>query len=49
MDYVAVISASLHGSMTPHEILWDISLARGRQLEIAWWMAKGIPCVTRKQ
>lgn len=47
MTYVATISAVLHGSMTPREILWHLSLARGRQLEIEWWREQGRYCVPR--
>ena len=32
MEYVAAVSAILH--MTPHDILWNLSLARGRQAEM---------------
>ncbi len=46
MLYVADISAVLHGSLTPHAILWNLSYARGLQLQIEYWRGKGRYCVT---
>lgn len=31
----------IHGSMTPDEILFDLSLAMGLQLEALWYREKG--------
>ena len=45
MQYVADLSAVLHGSLTPREILWDLSYARGLQLQIEYWREKGRYCV----
>jgi hypothetical protein len=44
MQYVADISAVLHGSLTPHQILWDLSYARGLQLQIEFAFQKGKYC-----
>src|SRR5688572_1692075 len=49
MAYTATVSAVLHGSMSMHDILWNLSLARGRQLEMEWWIVtRGIECVRRR-
>lgn len=46
------MSAVLFGSLTPHEIEWNLPLSEGLQYEAAWWMLyfdplskKGIECV----
>lgn len=39
--YVAHVSAVLHGSLTPHQIKWHLSLAEGYQLEAQYWIALG--------
>lgn len=45
MQYVADISAALHGAMAPDAILWDLSYARGLQLQIELWRERGRYCV----
>ena len=34
---VAKVSAVLHGSLTPHQILWELPLADGLQFVTYWW------------
>lgn len=38
--YVAHISAVLYGSLTPDQIEWDLTLAKGHQLEAQYWLAR---------
>ena len=35
--FVARVSAVLHGSLSPHEILWQLSYADGLNYVTAWW------------
>ena len=36
-SYVAKVSAVLHGSLAPHQILWELPLADGLQFVTYWW------------
>lgn len=36
----------LHGSMTMHEMKWNLSLALGYNLEADWWELQGIQVVS---
>ena len=36
-SYVAKVSAVLSGSLTPHQILWELPLADGLQFVTYWW------------
>lgn len=36
-SYVAKISAVLHGSLTPHQIRWELSVADGMRFVTCWW------------
>jgi len=36
-SYVAKVSAVLHGSLTPQQILWELPLADGLQYVTYWW------------
>jgi hypothetical protein len=36
-SYVAKISAVLHGSLTPHQIRWELPLADGLRFVTYWW------------
>ena len=36
-SYVAKISAVLNGSLTPHEIRWELPLADGMRFVTCWW------------
>ena len=33
-----MLSAVLQGSMTRHDILWNLPLSEGREYQAAWWM-----------
>lgn len=45
MEYVAAVSAITFGAMTPMEIVWELPLAHGRQLEMIWWQSRGYECI----
>jgi len=36
----------LHGSMSPHDIGWNLSLALGYQLEAEWWETIGAKAIS---
>jgi len=36
-SYVSKISAVLHGSLTPHQIRWELSVADGMRFVTCWW------------
>jgi hypothetical protein len=36
-SYVAKVSAVLNGSITPHQILWELPLSDGLQFVTYWW------------
>ena len=36
-SYVSKISAVLNGSLTPHEIRWELSVADGMRFVTCWW------------
>ena len=36
-SYVSKVSAVLHGSLTPHQIRWELPLADGLQFVTYWW------------
>jgi len=36
-SYVAKISAVLSGSLTPHQIRWELSVADGMRFVTCWW------------
>jgi hypothetical protein len=40
--YVANVSKAIYGSLTPWQIMWDLSAAEGARLEIAALVLDGV-------